>query len=154
MDEPGVDPAFVGECSSRFQRVLREVDPGDDSPFARPAQCVEAEVALEVKEAVAAYIRQFLALDRLKPGLAGLEGGDVVECRRHVDWHDLVPMLSVGLEVLLHRNQRFQSAGLANRLKTASRRGPRAPALTLPRFLRVACFAIEGACRRSEWHIN
>ena len=36
MNEPSLEPAFIGEGTRGFQRRFREVDAGDYCPFARP----------------------------------------------------------------------------------------------------------------------
>src|SRR5262249_39448164 len=64
---------------------VRQVEPGHPRSEARPAQGVLAEVALEVKQGLAADVPHLLELDGLERALPRLERLEVVEARAEMD---------------------------------------------------------------------
>jgi hypothetical protein len=124
-DEARVDAQLGRQRFRLLDRRLGEVDAGDDGALvARPAEGVDAEVALEVQERLATHVAQLFQLDRLEPFRAGLEAGDVVHLRRDMDGDGFVPMLAVGFEILIrHKSAAY---GPERRAATATHRTHRA----------------------------
>ena len=106
-----------GERARRPDALAGEVDAGDDGAAARPAERVEAEVALQVQQrrALADQRAQLAQLDRAERGAARLEAGDVVQLRVHVQPDGLVPAGEVGLEEVVEHRQASAPAGLVAR---------------------------------------
>ena len=89
---------FVGQAPRQRDRLVAEVQTDDLGAEARPAQRVEAEVALQVQQrrALAHERSELLALERPQRRRAGLEALDVVERALLVDLGPVVPELEVG----------------------------------------------------------
>src|SRR3990172_8390567 len=55
-----------------------------------------------MEQRFAAHAPELLSLQRMQAGLARPEGLDVVVVGAKVNWHELVPVLTVRLEILCH----------------------------------------------------
>jgi hypothetical protein len=90
-DKPGVEAGLRSERVGGFDAGSGEVEADDRRAAARPGERVEAEVALEVDEALARDVPRLLDLERVERAPPGPEALDVVEAAGSVNRDALVP---------------------------------------------------------------
>src|SRR2546430_9255806 len=102
LNETRTQADILREGAGLGDRRGGEIDAGDARAQAGPAQGVEAEVALQVKQILSVDRSDLPHLVRAKLVQTRLEVGDPIEVGPVVDAGPLVPERAIGLEVLLH----------------------------------------------------
>ncbi len=104
-DEACVELQLRGEAVRGLDSGSGEVDADDRGTATRPRQRIEAEMALQMHQALALDGPHLLDLEGAQRVGARLEAFDVVEVAADVDRDALVPELAVGLEARVHRRR-------------------------------------------------